>query len=85
MSGQGREGTGLVIVRHSGFVLSNNEPQGGQRAAGIGLDKEREGERERGTEGEAERKRERGMRERRGRGREEGREGRRYLICETTE
>ena len=83
MSGQGREGTGLVIVRHSGFVLSNNEPQGGQRAAGIGLDKERE--RERGTEGEAERKRERGMRERRGRGREEGREGRRYLICETTE
>lgn len=55
MSGQGREGTGLVIVRHSGFVLSNNEPQGGQRAAGIGLDKERE----RGREGQREKQKER--------------------------
>lgn len=67
MSGQGREGTGLVIVRHSGFVLSNNEPQGGQRAAGIGLDKERgrEGQREKQKERERERnEREKGERER---------------------
>ena len=71
---KGREGTGLVIARLSGFFLSNNEPQCGQRAAAIRLEKRG---RERRIGKREERERERGG--------EEGRKGRGYLICETTE